>query len=111
MIFSEPEVVQQLIHEETAIINEEQIKFIKLNFQELNKKISSTQIETLKKKIEKVQKAEKEDINGKEEESTSKNSNIQSKSNPVEYEIPNNQINNNDNKNHITSNNDNINSN
>ena len=68
MIFSEPEVVQQLINEGTAIINEKQIKFIKLNFQELNKKISSTQIETLKKKIGKVRKAEKQDINGKEEE-------------------------------------------
>ena len=110
VIFSEPKVVQQLIHEGTTIIQTQRIKFIKLNFQELNKKFSSTQIGAIKKKFEKVRKAEKQDKNGKEEESTSKNSNIQSKSNQVEYEIPNNQINNNDNNNHhITSNNDNTN--
>ena len=112
MIFSEPEVVQQLINEGTAIIQKEekkkQIKFIKLNFQELIKNPDSKKTIKIKNKFKKaIEEHEKQDKNGKEEESTSTTSNIQSKYNQIEYEIPNNQINNNDNNNHITSNNDN----
>ena len=107
MIFSEPEVVQQLIKEETDIINEKKIKFIKLNFQKFTKNPRSRKIIIIKKKFKKaIQEHEIQDRNGKEEASTSTNSNIQSKSNQMEYEIPNNQINKNDNNNHINSNND-----
>ena len=54
MIFSEPEVVQQLINEGTAIINEKQIKFIKLNFQELIKNPRSKRTLKIKNKFKKA---------------------------------------------------------